>query len=111
MQARSHIEIPASYVDSPFMVVLYVALAEGAGQLFCFFSSDIRQWRRTPKGHFVLRFTQKTVEGPLQFYRFSEKQMSILKSLISNASDTGVFHEAVYGTGHGVLKFIGGGET
>ncbi|ROZ61653.1 hypothetical protein EEB15_32215 [Ramlibacter sp. WS9] len=109
-KGRTTIQIPKSYVDSPFMVVLFLMFDRGSSQLLCFFSSDIRQWQSSAKGTYVLSLSRKKVEEHLQFYRFSESKMDILKTLIQKANESGTFYEAVYGSANAVLK-IGGGES
>lgn len=102
---NTQIVVPSKYVTPAFVLFLYVNTGVGSGQLFCFFASDIRQWKLGVKGNYALRLSRSIVDGPLQFYRVNDQKMSLLSALVNTASHTGIFHDAVYGVGNGEISF------
>jgi len=102
---RTQVAVPQKYVTPAFVLFLYADLGVGTGHLFCFFSSDIRQWKIAKNGDYTVSITRKLVDGPLQFYRVNDEKMKFLRNLVESATQTGLFHEAVYCVGHGEISF------
>jgi hypothetical protein len=93
----SSIEIPEAYVTNGFVFVLYVETGlKERGDLFCFFSNDIRQWRKNKHGKYQLAVPRFSVDEKLAFYRFDDSKIQLIKSVIRSAEMSGEFRGMVF---------------
>ncbi len=96
----TNIKIPKSYVSPSFVVFLFVdtGVVEDIN-LYCFFSSDIEQWKTTSK-NYVLSISKGSLRKKLDFYKFDESKIRIIKTVIENAESKGEFRRIVYMSGN-----------
>lgn len=98
VKTDSNIKIPEKYVTSGFVVFLYIDAGNSDGDLYCFFESDITSWNKTSDNEYRLSITKKTFSDKLEFYRFDESKVRLIKGVIEAAKVSGEFRRLVYGT-------------
>jgi hypothetical protein len=96
IRSPSSIIVPASYVTKGFIVVLYVDTGPKQN-LYCFFESDVQQWRATKSREYRLSLSPSNVEVKLEFYRLDETKIGLIEKMIRRAEVSGEFQSLVYG--------------
>lgn len=96
----SNIKIPKSYVSPSLVVFLFIdnGVVEDIN-LYCFFSSDIEQWN-TSNNNYVLSIKKGNFHRNLEFYKFNESKIKLIKTVIENAESKGEFRRIIYGSGN-----------
>jgi hypothetical protein len=94
---NSEIKIPCDYVTPGFIVFLYVEAGNSnETNLFCFFSSEIKNWK-TRGNNYCLSINREKFLSEFESYRFNDSKIELIKIVIRNAEVTKEFHELVYG--------------
>lgn len=83
--AKSQIEIPVKYVTDAFIVILFIEDKQILEQnLFCFFGTQIRKWKKSKKNKYTLYFSKSNYREKLKNNVFSQKSVDeIIKSIIN----------------------------
>ncbi len=96
----SNIRIPVSYVSPSLVVFLFIDNGELEEiNLYSFFSSDIEQWK-TSNNNYVLSISSSNFQRTLEFYKFNETKIELIKTVIKNAESKGEFRRIIYGSGN-----------
>lgn len=83
---KSHVTIPASYVEENFIVFIYVIDKEKNDQTFLFFSNQIKEWTKTKNNQYKLIINENHLSSDyFQSKIFNSELANKLKSLLSKA--------------------------
>jgi hypothetical protein len=95
-RSNCSIRIPSSYVSNAFIVVLYLDIGSSRN-LYCFFASEIQEWRKTRDDQYQLSLNASNAEVKLAPNLLGPPRLEQIKSMIRRADVSGEFGRLVCG--------------
>ena len=101
--SKQSVRIYKDYVSNVFVFILYLLLSQTRQDIYIFFPTDIERWNLNNRNEYEISLYKTNVEYKLSSYRFNDKKIAVIDTIIEQAELSNEFQRVVYGSGAATL--------